>query len=118
MKIRQTNEILTPPTEPLVFVETREKERIPLTFGRIIALAGDFYTNREPTKGPDIELDYAPICGALRNSNTPPLKRFENAVNSLIQDRDGYLAHITKVLDHEQRTVSHARELGKSVSKT
>ncbi|KAJ9299455.1 hypothetical protein DTO271G3_3077 [Paecilomyces variotii] len=118
LKIRQTNDVLTAPTEPLVFVETREKQLIPLTFGRIIALAGDFYTNREPTKGSDIELDYAPICGALRNSNTPPLKRFENAVNSLIQDRDGYLAHITKLLDHEHRTVSHARELGKSVSKT
>ncbi|KAL1860897.1 hypothetical protein Plec18170_001411 [Paecilomyces lecythidis] len=118
LKLRQTNDVLTAPTEPLVYVETRENEKIPLTFGRIIALAGDFYTNREPTKGSDIELDYAPICGALRKSNTPPLKRFENAVNSLIQDRDGYLAHITKLLDHENRTVDHARELGKSVSKT
>ncbi|KAJ5972115.1 uncharacterized protein N7479_002033 [Penicillium vulpinum] len=118
LKIRQTNDVLTAPTEPVVFVDTKKNERIPLTFGRIIALAGDFYTNREPTKGSEIGLDYAPICGALQKSKSAPLKRFENAVNSLLQDRDGYLAQITKLLDHEHRTVGHARELGKSVSKT
>lgn len=101
-----------------MIVNTQQHEQVPLTFGRIIALAGDFYTNRELSKGSDIAIDYAPICGALQKSNTPPLKRFENAVTSLVNDRDGYLGKITKLLDHEHRTVDHARELGKSVSKT
>ncbi|KAJ5203822.1 uncharacterized protein N7498_004701 [Penicillium cinerascens] len=117
LKIRQTNDVLTAPTEELIHV-FKEDRKIPLTFGRIIALAGDFYTNREPTKGSDIGLNYAPICGALQKSNTTPLKRFENAVNSLLQDRDGYLSAIMDLLDHEHRTIDHARDLGKSISKT
>lgn len=122
LKVRLANGVLLAPTEPLVSLTiSQDEQQVPLTFGRIIALAGDFYTNREPKQRSRVGLDYGPICGALRVPGTPdtaPLKRFENAVDSLRFNLDGYLPRITELLDHEHRTVDHARELNVSISKT
>lgn len=87
-----------------------------LTFGRIIALAGDFYTNREHKSLTNVGGDYPPICGAFYQSPLNPTKRFQNAVNSLLNDEDEYLSKITELLNQEHNTVSKARDLGKSVS--
>lgn len=91
---------------------------VSLTFGRIIALAGDFYTNREHKSFLDVAGDYPPICGAFFQSPLKPTKRFENAVNSLLKDEDGFLIEITNLLDQEHHVVNKARDLGKSVSRT
>jgi hypothetical protein len=91
---------------------------VPLNFGDIIALAGDFYTNREGKKM------YFPICDAEHlgtddnsKSTKTPEQRFECAVNSLTQDTDGYLAKVQDLLDTEHHTVKHALDIGDSVAR-
>ncbi|KAI8286801.1 hypothetical protein K4K56_008551 [Colletotrichum sp. SAR 10_98] len=89
-----------------------------LTFGHIVALAGDFYTNREG------RAKYFPIADSddfvskgTKSKMTTAGKRFDNAVNSLINDTDGYLQKIQKLLDSEHDTVDHARKKGDSVAR-
>lgn len=88
-----------------------------LDFGKVIALAGDFYTNREGF------MTYYPICDAeffgitqWSKSTLHPFDRFENAVNSLLHDTDGYLATVQEFLDQEHDAVEMAQQKGKDVA--
>lgn len=101
-----------------VIATVEAKPPVKLTFGRIIALAGDFYTNREGKTFSTVSGNYPPICGAFYQSSQPPTKRFENAVKSLIEDQDGFLVGITKLLDQEHHTIDRTLESGGSASST
>ncbi|KEQ90546.1 hypothetical protein AUEXF2481DRAFT_33876 [Aureobasidium subglaciale EXF-2481] len=89
------------------------KGTIKLKFGDIIALAGDFFTNRE---GKDL---YFPICGApeFGDSGTKDeAQRFKNAVQSLTEDTDGFLANLMKLLQLEHKAVVDTRSRDESVT--
>jgi hypothetical protein len=74
---------------------------ITLTFGRIISLAGDFYTNR--TNIGWTYNDYAPICGAYFNPPPgSPEDRFRDMVQALTTDAAGYLKSVAEKLDQEK----------------
>jgi hypothetical protein len=89
------------------------KGTIKLKFGDIIALAGDFFTNREPGIG------YFPICeapGFGDSEEKDDLQRFRNAVISLTQDSDGFLANLMGLLQKEHKTVVDTRSRDESVA--
>jgi hypothetical protein len=72
-----------------------------LTFGRIIALAGDFYTNPDRT----------PICGAFYNHpNENSETRFLSMVDSLEEDRDLHVQKVCDVLDKEVKAAKAAMD--------
>lgn len=87
------------------------KKTITLKFGRIIALAGDYYSTWE--KGNN---DRVPICGAFYDSPSTPQKRFQTAVDSLIFDKDGFLDALTNIINGEYTTVHQVHSSGESVS--
>jgi hypothetical protein len=80
------------------------KSSINMTFGRIISLAGDFYTNR--TDDGWFVTDYAPICGAYYNhpGETPEF-RFNDMVTAMTTDWKSYLKPIANKLDEEKAVV-------------
>ena len=88
---------------------------IPLEFGRIISLAGDFFTNREPTGVPN-HSNYPPICGALFPSRYTAKERFKNAVDSLRFDQDHTLVKLTDVLESEHNAVNETLRQEESVA--
>ncbi|KAJ4304569.1 hypothetical protein N0V90_000095 [Kalmusia sp. IMI 367209] len=101
-----------PVDEALVTVKTKGGE-VALNFSNIIALAGDFYTNRE---GYD---EYYPIANvekfgtfAHTKSSKTPLDRFESAVNSLLRDTDGYLKKVRELITTEHHTLHAAIKAG------
>jgi hypothetical protein len=90
---------------------------VELDFGKIIALGGDFYTNKE---GPQ---SYFPICDAelfgaaiVSKSSQTPYQRFENAVSSLIEDKDGFLFDIQRLLEVEHGAIETAHKQDESVA--
>jgi hypothetical protein len=86
---------------------------INLKFGDIIALAGDFFTNREPGHG------YYPICGAPgfgESGVKDETQRFRNAVTSLTGDADGFLTGLMGLLKREHKAVVDTRSSGESVA--
>ncbi|KAG9758020.1 hypothetical protein KCU73_g4112, partial [Aureobasidium melanogenum] len=90
------------------------KGSVKLQFGDIIALAGDFYTNLEPGRG------YFPICGAPgfgKSGETNESQRFINAVTSLIEDTDGFLGDLMKLLQQEHQAVENTRSKDESVAR-
>ncbi|KDN71570.1 hypothetical protein CSUB01_12117 [Colletotrichum sublineola] len=105
--------------EILVTVKARGGE-VKLSFGQIIALAGDFYTCRE---GRGV---YFPICDSddfgtslLNKKSTKTAgQRFDCAVESLLRDQDGYLKKVQDLLDQEHEAVDQARAAGDSVAQT
>ncbi|KAL3422073.1 hypothetical protein PVAG01_06229 [Phlyctema vagabunda] len=77
-----------------------DEQIIPIKFGRIIALAGDHYSNAEDS-------NRTPICGAFfgEESDEKAKKRFISAVESLIYDKDHNLIALTDLLDKESHAV-------------
>ncbi|OOQ83079.1 hypothetical protein PEBR_38554 [Penicillium brasilianum] len=85
-----------------------KKRDINLKFGRVIALAGDFYSSNK-------DKHRTPICGAfftneptgnpdedLRNQS----ERFRSAVKSIVQDDDGNLIQLCSLIDHEHEKIA------------
>ncbi|KAF3931541.1 hypothetical protein ABW19_dt0207749 [Dactylella cylindrospora] len=111
LKIYEFNGTQNPAkTKTLWTVNSRKGGPIGLTFGRIIALGGDHYSNTDK--------DRSPICGAFYNyPNTPEGQeyRFDCAVKSLLNDSDGYLAGVTELLDQEEGGVEKAEKLNLSI---
>jgi len=99
-------------------IHADKENPVELNFGRIIALAGDFYTNREGTSAGGQDGEYNPICGAFYRSQLTPMQRFHNAVDSLRKDSDGYLRDIWNLLGHEVNLVSQAQRSGQGVAHT
>ncbi|KAF4621926.1 hypothetical protein G7Y89_g14417 [Cudoniella acicularis] len=89
----------------------RGKKQVKLGFGRIIALAGDFYSTHEDD-------NRTPICGAftsgIQDVNFPPgfeaaTRRFRSAVQSLKDDTDRNLVQINDLMDAENHGVDEAQ---------
>ncbi|EUC41075.1 hypothetical protein COCMIDRAFT_9151 [Bipolaris oryzae ATCC 44560] len=98
--------------EALVTVKTKQGD-VDLNFSNIIVLAGDFYTNKEGYER------YFPISnaegfGTLINpkSSKAPLARFESAVQSMLQDSDGYLKKIRELITSEHHALEAATKFG------
>lgn len=92
-------------------------KNVELRFGRLISLAGDFFTNRQP----GTPTDYAPICGAFFNVPTDKAsieQRFMNMVTSLENDINGCLKLIVDVLDRETRATRQSLESGGQVARS
>ncbi|KAK8061152.1 hypothetical protein PG997_015373 [Apiospora hydei] len=91
---------------------------VKLTFGHIVALAGDFYTNREDRKNyfPIADTDQFGRDKGSRSKKTIE-QRFDCAVTSLIEDQDGYLKRVQALLDQEHDTVDHALQEDESVAR-
>ena len=91
---------------------------IPLFFGRIIALAGDYYTSYDSlpylespltpiSGGPDTPLPSKPydefkVDGRAFNDQSA---RFTSAVKSLSNDSDGYLFYVGTLFDNEGKGI-------------
>lgn len=86
------------------------KKTITLNFGRIIALAGDYYSTYERGNN-----DRVPICGAFFKSSSTPRERFRTAVDSLIFDKESFLNNLTGKVDGELDKVNQVHSSGKSV---
>lgn len=95
-----------------VFGFFKKEQQVKLSFGRIIALAGDFYSSHENE-------DRTPICGAFSSNtldvNTPAgfeaaTRRFRSAVQSLKEDTDRNLVEISRLMDGENHGVHEAEE--------
>ncbi|CAN9377380.1 unnamed protein product [Alternaria alternata] len=101
-----------PTEEALVTVKTKDGD-VDLNFSNIIALAGDFYTNREGFQ------TYFPISNAEGfgtwqhpKSSKGPLARFESAVQSMLQDTDGYLKKVRTLITSEHHALHAATKVG------
>ncbi|RDW72772.1 uncharacterized protein DSM5745_07944 [Aspergillus mulundensis] len=99
-----------PASKTLETIHAGSQQPVALNFGRIIALAGDFYTNRT-SNSPEA---YTPICGRFFKSNESPMSRFRNAVESLRTDADGFLRKIWEMIGHEGDLIDAARRHGHS----
>ncbi|KAL1607601.1 hypothetical protein SLS60_002535 [Paraconiothyrium brasiliense] len=101
-----------PIDEALVTVKAKGGD-VDLNFSNIIALAGDFFTNREGSQ------EYYPISNAKDfgtlihpKSSKEPLARFESAVHSLLRDTDGYLKEVRDLITTEHHTLHAATKAG------
>jgi len=101
-----------PSEEALVTVDAKGGE-VALNFSNIIALAGDFYTNKEGYEA------YYPISNAEGfgtnvhpKSSKEPLARFELAVQSMLKDTDGYLKEVRKLITSEHHALHVATKAG------
>ncbi|CEI70479.1 hypothetical protein FVEN_g1015 [Fusarium venenatum] len=90
----------------------KKKKEVKLTFGRIIALAGDFYS----THADD---NRTPVCGAFfaesPSLSTPEgwnaaVSRFRSAVQSLKDDTDRNLISIGDLIDKEKKGTDEAEK--------
>lgn len=84
-----------------------KKRDINLKFGRVIALAGDFYSSNK-------DKNRTPICGAFftkEPTGNPDedlrfqTERFCSAVKSIVQDDDRNLIQLCKLIDHEHEKI-------------
>jgi hypothetical protein len=101
-----------PIEEALVTVETKKGD-VDLNFSNIVALAGDFYTNKEGFEA------YFPISNAEgfgtwynSKSSKGPLDRFESAVQSMLRDTDGYLKNVRELITSEHHALHAATKAG------
>jgi hypothetical protein len=101
-----------PNEEALVTVNTKEGD-VDLNFSNIIAIAGDFYTNKEGYEA------YFPISNAHGfgtlihpESSKEPLARFESAVQSMLRDTDGYLKGVRELITSEHDALNAATKAG------
>lgn len=101
-----------PIDDALVTVKAKGGD-VDLNFSNVIALAGDFYTNREGSQA------YYPISNAKDfgttihpKSSKEPLARFESAVQSLLRDTDGYLKKVRELIATEHHTLHAAIKAG------
>jgi hypothetical protein len=101
-----------PTDEALVTVQAKGGD-VDLNFSNIIALAGDFYTNKEGYG------EYYPISNAKDfgtsahpRSSKEPLARFESAVQSLLRDTDGYLKKVRELITTEHHALHSATKAG------
>ncbi|RYO48073.1 hypothetical protein AA0113_g10114 [Alternaria arborescens] len=101
-----------PTEEVLVTVKTKQGD-VDLNFSNIIAIAGDFYTNKESSGA------YFPISNAEGfeaskdlKSSKGPLARFESAVQSMLCDTDGYLKGVRDLITSEHHALNAATKAG------
>lgn len=83
--------------------------RVDLTFGRVISMAGDFYTNRTPIIQrkllPDT-YDYTPISGAYTNlPKDTAYSRFADMVEAIKTNDWNYVKPVKDALDKEKDVV-------------
>lgn len=90
--------------------------KLPLFFGRIIALAGDFYTTHDGevtpiSGGPGTSLPAKPYNQFKKDPNAydDQKARFLSAAQSLYNDTDGYLFKLSNVLNQEDGAVNKIR---------
>ncbi|CAF3592779.1 unnamed protein product [Fusarium graminearum] len=98
----------------------KKKKEVKLTFGRIIALAGDFYS----THADD---NRTPVCGAFfaesPSLSTPEgwnaaVSRFKSAVQSLKDDTDRNLISVGDLIEQEEKGTDEAeKEIKKGENK-
>jgi hypothetical protein len=90
-----------------------KRKEITVRFGRVLALAGDYYSSALDDKR-------TPICGAFFTSEptgkpaedfSAQKKRFKSAVDSFVTDKDGNLVGLTTLLDEETSAVAEAEKL-------
>lgn len=79
-----------------------------LTLGRIISLAGDFYSNRNPTSLGGWTAEYAPICGAYYSPPPgTPQDRFGDMVSAMLFDDFKYMSDLKGALDMEKKEIDN-----------
>lgn len=92
-----------------VWVIDKNEKHYELKYGRIIALAGDYYSTHDTELGL-FDTKRGPICGF--NSYPPNeqdfngcVKRFRSAVEALAYDLDGYYADVNELMSQESDAV-------------
>lgn len=83
--------------------EAEDDDIVDLSFGRIIALAGDHFTNIS-------DENRSPICGAFFKNETSKEERFESMVNNVKLDYDGYLRELNDLINKECDSVRKISE--------
>lgn len=74
----------------------------PVTFGEVISMAGDFYTNRKPDS-----YNYAPISGAFdMDPNGTPEARFNDMIAAMWDNDYLYLGPLKDALDQEKSVLN------------
>lgn len=90
-------------------VQTITRNGTDLTLGRVISLAGDFYSNRNPTGLHGWTAEYAPICGAYYDSPIKtPEGRFSDMVSAMLLDDFNYMNDIKGALDLEKQEIDNS----------
>lgn len=95
-----------------VWVINRDDKHYELKYGRIIALAGDYYSTHDTERGfLGLDTKRGPICGF--NSYPPNeldfdgcVKRFRSAVEALAYDLDGYYSKVNDLMSQESDAVA------------
>ena len=97
---------------PLKTVSTSGSGEVPLVFGRVIALAGDYYTTHDYNLTPIAGGDGTPLPAKPYNefkidpnAYETQKSRFISAAESLARDQDGYLADMMGLFDKEDAGV-------------
>lgn len=102
---------LAPGKDPLWKVHYDNKEPIALSFGRIIALAGDHFTNLS-------DKNRSPICGAFFGQETSEAAmeaRFTSMVDSMKYDKEGFLPALDGLIECEKKAVDIVERSSSSV---
>lgn len=105
---------MIPQSKPLFTLKRHEQPTgIEYSFGRIIAISGDHYTNRsDPNR--------SPICGAFFGMPTTKQaiqNRFASMVNSVEEDSDKYAYALAQLIDDECNAVQKLLSYDDSVKK-